>query len=154
MQSHLNEVAGVWDSSTGAFLSEKHQRLAEILHDYNPHYSLIWIPPKDRSATDTKPYAILDSSPASAPYIMRYLSEVEMMNPGEVLAWIFDGDLSKKRPIDVLRKIENRENAEELMKLRQKEEELEDMSELAGFMMTGGRNKLNTYRHNGKVFRR
>lgn len=154
MQTHLKEAAGVWDSDSGAFLTNNHRILAEILHDYNPHFSLIWIPPKDRDATDTKPFAILDSSPGLAPYVMRYLSEPEVNRPDEILAWIFDGDLSRNRPVDVIRRMENRDNARELMRLKKEEEERQDRIEMGAFLFSGGRNKLNRIRHEGKVFRR
>lgn len=154
MQTHLKESAGVWDSESGAFISEKHQRMAEVLHDYNPNYSLVWIPPKNRDATDTKPYAIVDSTPGIAPYVMRYLSETDMIDTAGVLAWIFDGDLSKKRPVDVLRKIENRENAERLLDFKKREEELADIAEFGAFMFSGGRDKKHTIKHGGKKYSR
>lgn len=154
MQTHLKDSVGTWDSDSGAFLSDKHQRMAEVLNDYNSYYSLVWVPPKDRSATDTKPYAIVDSSPGTAPYVIRFLSETEMVDPAGVLAWIFDGDLSKNRPIDVLRRIENRENAEALLDLRRKEEEEQDRLELGAFFFSGGRDKKHQIMHNGKKFNR
>lgn len=117
MQTNLAQSAGVWDSASGAFISADHQRLAEVLNDYNRHFSLAWIPPKDRDATDTRPFAIIDSSPGRPPYAMRHLSEDEMKRPNEILAWIFEGDLSKHRPVDVFEKMELRNKAAELLAL-------------------------------------
>lgn len=154
MQTHLKDTAGVWDSESGDFLTNNHRILAEILHDYNPHFSLVWIPPKNRDDTDSRPFAILDSSPGLAPYVMRYLSEREMDNPDAILAWIFDGDLSKNRSVDVLQRMDNRNNAKELMRLKKEEEEREDRIELGAFMFSGGRNRLNRVRHGGQVIDR
>jgi hypothetical protein len=150
MQTHLSEAAGTWDSESGAFISESHRHLAEILHDYNPYFSLVWIPPKDRDATDVKPFAILSDEPGKPKHIIRYLSETEMLNPQAIMGWIFEGDLSKHRAVDIFSKIEAREKAEELFRLKKKEDELEDIMEFGSFV---GRTRLNTFRHNGKVYR-
>lgn len=155
MQTHIGEAAGTWDSDSGAFINEKMRHMAVVLQDYNPYFSLVWIPPKDRDATDVKPYAILDSTPGpNPPYVMRYLSEVDMSNPTAVLAWIFDGDLSKHRPSDVLTRIQNRETAEKLMQLKKEEDELEDIIDHGAFLASGGRNKLNYIRENGRTLER
>lgn len=154
MQTNLRNSAGVWNSEQGAFISEAHERLATILHDYNPNFSLAWIPPKNRNITDTKPFAIFDSTPGMPPYIMRYLTEQEMLNPTEVLAWIFDGDMSKHRSIDILTKLQNRENAQRLMEMRARDDEAEDMQEHVAFLASGGRNKLNYVHENGRTLSR
>jgi hypothetical protein len=154
MQTHLSESAGVWDSDSGAFISAKMQRMAEVLSDYNSNFSLVWIPPKNRDATDVKPYAILDSTPGIPQYIMRYLSEVEMSDPAAVLAWIFDGDLSKHRPVDIITRIENRENAERLLELRKEVDAAEDRQSHVAFYASGGRDGLNYIREHGKTLAR
>lgn len=154
MQTHLKESAGVWDSDSGAFINSKMQRMAEILNDYNSNFSLVWIPPKNRDATDTKPYAILDSTPGLAPYVMRYLSEVEMNDPAAILAWIFDGDLSKHSPVDVLTSIQNRQNAEQLLYLKVEEDAAQDRIDHIAFYAGGGRDKRNYIRENGKTLAR
>lgn len=151
-ETHLNEVAGVWDSEAGAFISESHARLAAVLHDYNPYFSLVWVPPKDRNASDTKPFAILYSGPGKPPHIIRYLSEHEMADTTEILAWIFDGDLSKHRPADVFQKIENRERAQQLLQLKKKEAELADAQEFAEYVFSD--KSPNTFKHNGQTYRK
>lgn len=151
MSTHLAEHAGVWDSSAGAFISADHQRLAQVLHDYNPYFSLVWIPPADRSETDTKPFAILDSSPGCRPYIMRYLSEREMGNTQEVLSWIFEGDTSKHKASDIFSRMEARRVAGELLELKKREEELADRQEFAEFVFSD--RAPHTMRHNGQTYR-
>lgn len=143
MQTHLAETAGVWDSEQGAFINAKHQRMAEILHDYNPHFSLVWIPPKNRGALDLKPYAILSSPPHLAPHIIRYLSEKDMDDPVAVLAWIFEGDLSKRRPDDVRNMLEAKLAAEEAMKLKAHEDSIADELDKLEFI---ARTPLHTFR--------
>ena len=148
----LGQSAAVWNSELGCFVSDSHVQLAGVLHDYNPSFSLVFIPPKDRDATDTKPWAILDSSPGVKPYIMRYLSDEEMKDTNAVLAWIFEGDLSKNRPADVFDKIQARERAEEILKLKAREEQLEDAQEFAEFAFTS--KSPHTFKHNGQTYRK
>lgn len=154
MSTHLAQHSTVYDSEQGAFISEAHKTLATVLHDYNPHFSLVWIPPKDRDATDIKPFAILDSSPGLEPYVMRYLSEAEMQDTSAVLAWVWEGDLSRQRAVDVFQKIETREKAAEALQLRTRQAELEDIIDFGAFMATGGREKKHTFHHNGREYRR
>ena len=100
METTLNRSSQVYNSDLGEFISEAHAHLAQVLHDYKPTLSLIYIPKKDRDETDTKPWAILDSPANLAPHIIRYMSDAEMQKPAEILAWIFEGDLDKHRPDD------------------------------------------------------
>lgn len=152
METHLSQTAGTWDSASGAFISESHAHLAQVLNDYNPNFSLVWVPPKDRDATDVKPFAILDSSPGRPPYIIRYLSDAEMSNPAEVLAWVFEGDLSKHRAVDVFQKIEARERAEQILKLKKEEDELEDRIQFGEYVF--GDRSPNYMKHNGQTYRK
>ena len=150
METTLNRSAQVYNSDLGEFISEKHAHFAQILQDYKPTLSLVYTPKKDRDATDTKPWAILDSPANLAPHIIRYLSDAEMENPAEILAWIFEGDLDKHRPNDVFARMEAKRAAEELMKLKQQEDELADQLELIEF---AARTHKNTWKHNGRTYR-
>lgn len=143
MQTHLHEAAGVWDSEAGAFINAKHQRMAEILHDYNPHFSLVWVPPKTRTTLDFKPYAIVAKQSNLAPHIIRYLSEQDMDDPVAVLAWIFEGDLNKRRPDDVRNMLEAKMAAEEAMKLKAHEASIEEELDKLEFI---ARTPLHTFR--------
>lgn len=142
MTSALKNSAGTWDSSQGAFISSRHQRLAELLNRYNPNFSVVWVPPKDREATIQFPFAILDSTPGLKPYVMRYLTEEQMQDPAEILAWIFEGDLSKHRPVDIARRMELRASAEALLKAKQYEEQQEEELDKLEFIARTGLNKF------------
>lgn len=130
----LMESAGTWDSSQGAFISSRHQRMAEVLRDYNPNFSVAWVPPKDRDAALRFPFAIIDSTPGRRPYIMRYLTDEQISDPASVLAWVFEGDLSKHRPVDVLQRIELREAAQKLLDMRAEEERLAEQRDQLRFI--------------------
>lgn len=149
METSLNRSSTVWNSDLGEFISDAHAHLAQVLQDYKPTLSLVYIPVKDRDATDTKPWAILDSPANMAPHIIRYMSDEEMQKPAEVLSWIFEGDLTKHRPDDVFARMEAKRAAEELMNLKKQEEELADHMELIEF---AAKTNKNTWWHNGKKY--
>lgn len=150
MATTLHQTANVWNSDLGEFVSDAHMHLAQVLQDYKPTLSLVYIPIKDREADDTKPWAILDSPANMPPHIIRYLSDIEMQKPAEVLAWIFEGDLDKHRPDDVFARMEAKRAAEELMNLKKQEEELADHYELISF---AAKTNKNTWKHNGRTYR-
>lgn len=149
METSLNRSATVWNSELGEFINEKHAHLAQVLQDYKPTLSLVYIPKQDRDATDTKPWAILDS-PANMPaHIIRYLTDKEMEDPAAVLTWIFEGDLDKHRPNDVFARMEAKRAAEELMNLKKQEEDLADYLDLFEF---AAKTNKHTWKHDGKVY--
>jgi len=146
MTTALGARGDVYNSDLGCFISQAHQNFAEILHDYNPYLSLVFIPPKDRSAEDTKPYAVLYSPPSQAPQIVRYATEVEMNDPAALLGEIWAQDSSK---VDVLGRIEAQEAAREAMRLKDHEARIEDEME---FLMYMAKTPLHTFHHNGQRY--
>jgi hypothetical protein len=150
METTLNRSSQVYNSDLGEFISEKHAHLAQVLNDYKSTLSLVYIPKKDREALDTKPWAILDSPANMPPHIIRYLTDTEMEDPAAVLAWIFEGDLTKHRPDDVFAKLEAKRAAEELLNLKKREDELADQLDLIEF---AARTNKNTWKHNGRTYR-
>jgi hypothetical protein len=149
METSLNRSATVWNSDLGEFINEKHAHLAQVLQDYKNTLSLVYIPKQQRDATDTKPWAILDSPANMAPHIVRYLTDKEMEDPAAVLTWIFEGDLSKHRPDDVFAKMEAKRAAEELMNLKKQEEDLADYLDLFEF---AAKTNKHTWRHGGRTY--
>lgn len=152
METSFATSGQVWSSERGEFISQDHARLASTLQDYNPNLSLVYIPMKDRTVTDTKPFAILESRPGFPPQIIRYLSESDMLNPQSILAWVFDGDVARHGVSTIMSRIENAEAAERLLALKRQEDDIEDRIELSAFLVSGGRNKLHTVKHNGQKF--
>lgn len=145
--------APFYDETYG-FLPAKASRLQEILHDYNPYISLVFIPPNERTDEDRFPFALLDTSPAHSPYIIRHISEREMEEPESVLAWLFEGDLSKHSVVDVMKKQELKQQAANLLEYKRQEDERQERIDLAAALAVGGRDKKHFYKHNGKTFRR
>jgi hypothetical protein len=156
MFSTLGQSAQVYNSDLGEFVREDHIRLAQILKDLKPTYSLVYIPEKDRTDEEEKkkPWAIIDQPDNLQEYVVRFLSEEEMKEPHKIIAWLFDGDVVRHGADNVLRRIESEETAKQLLELKRKEDELEDMIDYADFLFTGGREKKHTIQHNGRKFER
>lgn len=142
MTTSFTRSAGVWNSERGEFISDDHAKLADALADYNRGFSLVYIPEKERSAEDTKPFAILHtpSDTTKAPYIMRYLTAVEMRDPAAVLGWVFANDLSKNP--NRLQQIEAEDRARKVMEARQQEDDLLERADLAMSIL---KSPLHTY---------
>lgn len=138
--------AQVWNSDLGEFINEDHRRFAEILHDLKPTYSLEYIPIAARETEQdrAKPWRIVDSPDNLAPYVVRYLSETEMLNPQAILSWLLAGDIVRHGAASVLQRIEAEENARRLMDLKRQEDEMADRIEYAAFLTSGGREKKHT----------
>lgn len=149
--------APFYSQEHGEFLSSKAARLAEVLHDYNPYLELCFIPSSKRDDTDTHPFAIRDNSPwrlgpGGQGYIVRHISEREIDDPQSILEWLFEGDLSKHGISDIMAREKSREAARELLKLKREQDIAAERQELAAALISGGRDKLNYFRHGGKVF--
>lgn len=145
--------APFYSTEFGAFLSSKAARLAEILQDYNPYMSLVFIPPADRSEDDRQPYGILYSPPQLGPSIIRRFTENEIDDTAAILAWLFAGDLSKRDVKDVFAEQEAKRLAHELVEAKRKNDEALERQELVAALAVGGRDQKHFYRHNGKTFR-
>ena len=143
----------IYDSSVRDFLDSKHQRLAEILHDYDDTLSLEFIPSMDRDETDTKPFRIRQTPrDGRASYIVKYLSAREMDDPAQILEWIWEGDFKKHNPNDIFNRLEARRIAQDLVKTKDELAEREAQIDLMTNLARGGIHGKHYYRHNGKTF--
>lgn len=156
MFSTLGQSAQVYNSDLGEFVSDNHKRFAEVLQDFKPTYSLVYIPKKDRTTPEDhqKPWAILDKPDNQREYIVRTMSDEEMKEPHKILAWLFDGDIVRHGAENVLKRIEAEENAKQLLELKRQEDNLEDRLEIIEFLASGGRDKKHTVTYNRKKFSR
>lgn len=149
--------APFYSQEFGEFLSSKAARLAEVLRDYNPYLELVFIPSSKRDASDTHPFAIRDNSPwrlgpGGQGYIVRHISEREMDDPQAILSWLFEGDLSKRGLSEIMARQQAKEAAEKLLDMKRQQDIAAERQELAAALVSGGRDKKNSYRHNGKIF--
>lgn len=150
----LFKAPQVYDAALGEFVSDDHVRLARVISDYKPTLSLVYVPRKDRDATDTKPWAILERDPRFGEHIIRYLSDDEMKRPNEVLAWVFAGDQDKHDRREIVQRFDLEETARQALMMQRDMDEREDLSEQAAFLARGGRDRKNYVRYNGKTITR
>lgn len=132
----------VWDPNAGTFLSREHQRIAEIIADYDPYLSLAWIPPRARGPEDKEPYAVVHSLPGQEPYVICHLRE-DQINEG-LLAWLWSNDNARDGH-DPLQMQENKEIAERALAMKKEMERREELMDV-GKHIIGGKNY---YKHNG-----
>lgn len=145
----------VWNPDLGEFISEEHRRVAEIIHDFNPYFSLVFIPKNQRTTEQerAKPFAILQSGvPNMRDTIIRHLSEEEMRDSSSVLAWLFEGDQRRHRSGDILRKIEAKDAAERALAMKREMDQREDEMQFAEYVFSD--KSPNTFKHNGQVYRK
>jgi len=145
--------AQVYSSEVGEFISSKHQRLAEIINDYNPSFFLEFVPKNQRDATDSKPFRIVSRAENRPPHVIRYLSAPEMDNPQAILEWMFEGDVTKHRPDDIFNRMETKRIAAEVWAQKQEDDEHEARRDLLEQVIQGGRDHKNYFRHNGVTYK-
>lgn len=123
-----NEIR--FDPETGYALSADHQRIAEIIQDYDPCLELAWIPPDQRNENDRQPFAVLHRAIPGGPvdYVVFRLAENEVDH--RVLARLFSGDNSKQ---NVLESIESSEAAFKLLELKRELDAREERKEIAAW---------------------
>lgn len=125
----------------GRWVSEHYERLARVIQDYDQSLALSWIPPDRRTREDKEPYAVIDTRTNT---VVLFASELEQ--PESILGRLFCADNLNGNVLD---KLESHNAAIELMKLKEWEDELEDLADKALFMK---QSPLHTLRFNGKKF--
>lgn len=119
-----------FDPESGRALSVEHQRIAEIIHDYEPTLSLAWVPPENRALNEQYPFAVIHSPEDAPAYIVMRLRENEVDH--RVLARLWGAD-SKNG--NVLTNIEAEEAARKAIELKAREDEIEEAREMAAWMI-------------------
>ena len=128
-------------TETGHWVSEDFSRLAELLQDYDYNLELRWIPPENRTTENEqkKPYMVFHKGSG---YPIKYLRQGA--DPREVLEEIIMGDMSRG---NVLARIEAKEAANQLFKMKEEIDEREQKMDEVAFLVG---TKKNYIKHNGK----
>lgn len=126
-----------YDSRLGEFVSAKHRRIAEILHDYNPYLVLGYIPVNQRQEYNTHPFAIFFCPPDREPQLISMFKEEEVDE--RLLAWVWSNDSSKNDPLKYL---ESLEAAQKAMQLKEQMEKAEEARDKAAFMIRSPLHRL------------
>lgn len=152
MTDALSGSSTVWNSEIGEFINEDHARMHQMLQEYAPgRYELLYIPKVARETPEdhARPWAILEHQGDGRDEIVRTFSEVEASDPAAILAWVFNGDLTKHSPRDVLARIEMEEDVRIALKAARNRDLAEDRMQYAAFLASGGREKKHTIRLGG-----
>lgn len=126
------------------FVSEKHQRVAEIISEYDPDLELVWIPPAQRIPGDEgKEFAVLHTKHGNK-YVAMYAKEDEVDE--RLLARLWNAD---ERNGNVLSKIDAMNAAVEAMRLKEQMDRLEERNDIAKHILNSPRAR---YKHDGVVY--
>lgn len=128
--SELATTSVRWHEETGHFLSKEHQRIAQVIHDYDPTLELAWIPPENRTLQDTHPFAIIHHPVGQPSYVVMRLKENEVDH--RVIGRLWRNDVQNGNVLDAIEKDEAARNAVEYLR---REEEMEEAREMAAWMV-------------------
>lgn len=138
-----------FDSKTGTTIDTRHQRLAEIVSDYDPHLSIAWVPGNVRGPEDIYPWALMyNGSAGEESYMVCNFTEEEANHPGFILGRIFQNDAAKHG--NILDEMDARNRAIEIERAKKREDEIAEKKELAKAII---KSNLHTFRHNGRKWR-
>jgi hypothetical protein len=128
----------------GRFLSQEMLDLNAEIHARYPNLGLAWIPPENRSAEDTKIWAIvMNDEEGNVTDVITSLSSFEC-HTGYVLKWLYDNDSTRMDPFEKHMKIIEAEAA------ARRERDKEDIYERAEVIHSVAKSQLHTYRLNGR----
>jgi hypothetical protein len=119
------------DPTSGHFISQKHAAVAQIIHDWNPDLSLVWLPPDVRITGDEgKEFAIIHTSPENfKQYVVCYANQVDE----RLVAKLYEMDSRKN---DVLSKIEYGERAARLLETKMMEDAAAERQDLIATVLS------------------
>lgn len=127
----------------GHWVNEKFAQIAELINSFDHRLRLVWIPPENRTAFDTKPYGIIHTNPEGAEKLVMLIKEDELDE--RVLATLYMNDTSRQ---DVLTRLEAQDEAARVLRNKQKMEEAEARQD---FIKTVVGSHKHSFRHNGRI---
>lgn len=129
----------------GTFVSQNQVRINEILQDYDPALQLQWIPPDQRMGDSGPAFRVVHFKDGSAPYAVAFADECDE----RLLAKVFEADQTNNP--NRLSFIDNYNNALELVRAKEMEEQRQEDHALAASIL---RSNKSSYRHGGVDFER
>lgn len=140
------EAAMIYDTVSGEYISQKMNRIQEIIQDYDPDLRLAWIPPKERTVFDKFPFVLIHSPVGKPEYIAMTLKESEVNE--SLIARLF---LHDNRNVSVLERLEAEEAAHKALRLKEELDRREMRQEIVSTII---KSPLNTYHGpNGVVYK-
>lgn len=134
----------ILDPAVGGAIPTDVQRIAEIIHDFDPALELRWVEPNKRNAFDAKPFAVFHNVPSmeGGGYYVIHLTQDQVTDP-RLLATLFR---ARNSSIDEVEAFENAQNAIAMKK------QMEDQEERHEFVNWAW-NSDKTVKHNGVVYK-
>lgn len=127
----------------GHWVNEKFARIAEIISDFDHRLQLVWIPPENRTDFDIRPYGILHTGEDGLQKMVMLIKEEELDE--RVIEALFLGDTTK---VDVLGRLEAKERASQVLKMKAEMEEAEARQDFIKSVVRSGKH---SFRHNGRI---
>ena len=137
-QYHYNDKAG-------RFLPAKFERLAEIVSDYDNDLDLVLI--KSQIPPDPQ-FAVIHWVGNDEYFVVSWWHEHELDD--RVLLSLFENDFQKHNPDQIFDKMVARQIAQKLLEEKQHQDEIAEAWEFGKWAL---QTRLNTFKHNGKVWR-
>lgn len=123
------------------FVSAEHQRIAEIVNDYDPDLFLAFIPEAKREPGD-HPFAVIHRPVGRPEYIAFYADKCDE----RILERLFMNDLTKHSVIDQL---EAKDRARKAVEFKRQMGEAEARKDLVQHIIKSPKTR---YRHNGVTY--
>lgn len=140
-----------FDTENNVIVSSVHQRIAEIINDYNPELTLMWIPPGKRDEIDEHdPFVIVHTMANGSQYPVMWIPLEQMDNPQIVLGRLFAGDAAKAGGADRIEKAtEAAEKADQIYRAKVASDRWDERMEFLDFAL---KTPLHTFKHDGKKY--
>jgi hypothetical protein len=122
----------------GRWVSEKHERIASIIQDYDPALHLAYIPPDKREPGDV-PFAVIHTPNDAPAYIVATFDDCDERILEHL--WSIDNQHG-----DVLSRMDAHNAAIKAVELKERMDREEASRDLTASIV---RSPLNTYKHNG-----
>ena len=139
------DLSGVHLLSNDGALSAKHERVAQIIKDYDPNLELVYIPKVDRTTEKDhkEPFAVVHTHQGYR-YVVMTCREDEVDE--RLVARLFKHNIDEN---DVLGALEAEEAAKRLMEYQARMDEMEMKRDFAKSLI---KSKKHYYRHNGRTY--
>lgn len=131
--------------SDGSWVSEKVNRIIELVREYDPRLDVAWIPRDKRAASDPA-FAILEHTADGRQHVVFYVQDESGMD-GSVLERLYQTDAQKQG--NLLSVIDARNAAVKAIAKKKYEDEMAERHDIAASII---RSPKARYRHNGKVY--
>lgn len=132
-------------TNDGTWISERHQRVAEIIKDYDPKLELQWIPPGRRNENDD-PFRVVCFPPNGHPYLVCAAAEADE----RLLATIFASD-QKKNGGRNLTWLDNYNRAKAIYNAKVNQENRQEQHEMAQALIRNNKSSYKIYNARGEL---